>query len=797
MQEVKHAANSHLAWAGCIEVDAGEEEEEEDDDAHDDEGEGEGGRAVGARVGRIHRAVLKRGLEAGKRYHIWLVSESVEEEQHLQEGGEKHTPCLGQLTKLVVQMEEEGEEDGEDEEGETGAAEEAQEGNTGEGADSAASDETASLKRYGSESAQPSPFASGLVYPLVVPTSVGFDLVSVLGDELQSDPADVFYVIRTASDAAVGGAVRPSAAEVVEGVHAVSSAVGGGCCNIQARNWSQGGGELDTTDTDVHPACSSVWDIDGLQAGISYVIYVAVKTRDGDGVGRCTNVSYSEVSEISVTVDWALDEEARNKLIEEKKRRDAAAAAARKKREEEDAARLSDEEAAKKAKEEEDARKAAEEAAKKAVEEAAKQEAEDVAKRAEEEAARQAAEEERRRALEAAEAARKLAEEERKRALDAAEAARKLAEEERKRALEVAEAARRLAEEKAAADKSAEAEEAVRKAVEAAERARKEAEEAARKEAEEAECARKEAEEVARKEAEEAERIRKDAEEAAKREAEARRAAAEAARKAAEQRAKREAEAAAALEAAEAAARQAAEERAATEAAAAARAKKKEERDAKKRSKKDKKSAAAAAKKEALAKYLAEKAAAEAAELEARAEARRVAAEARKKAAAEAAVRIAARQAEAEARAEELRNKANHVGVKGLMEMKEAGMAKVTMQFEGDDAKLQTSDTGQWAEQDRLSRMDVPTTVVKLRLTLNVQGGSGRVQKLVLAVGVTWVEIGAKILRKLKLQRVYRLTKRGSQGQQEISGLKHLLDGDVLWIQAQVGPNGKDPVFAR
>jgi hypothetical protein len=118
------------------------------------------------------------------------------------------------------------------------------------------------------------------------------------------------------------------------------------------------------------------------------------------------------------------------------------------------------------------------------------------------------------------------------------------------------------------------------------------------------------------------------------------------------------------------------------------------------------------------------------------------------------------------------------------------------MQFEGEDAQLQTADTGQWAEQDRQSRMDTPSTKKKLRLTLNLQGGSGRVQKLVLAMGVTWLEIGKKVLKKLKLQKIYRLTKRGSNGQQDIHELNDLNDGDVLWIQGQIGPNGEGPVFA-
>jgi hypothetical protein len=681
LEEVKHAGNSRLAWAGCIAVDAADEDEDEDED-HDNENEGgegegsEGGPTATklSRIGRVHRAVLKRGLEAGKRYHIWMVSESVEEEHHQQEGGEKHTPCLGQLTKLVVQMKEEAEESDNDK-GEESAPDKAADGARAE--DASTEEHAASIKRYGNDSegaAESSPFSPGLVYPTIIPTSVGFDLVSVLGDAVETaDPAEVFYVIRTAAtvaESAVADGARPSAAEVVGGVDAVSDAVGGGCCMIRARNWSRGGAELDTTA--IHPACHNVWDIDGLEAGLSYVIYVAVKTSPADGTG----VVASEVSEISITVDWDLDEGARKVLLEEKRRREAAAEAARKKREEEEAARKLDEEAARKAQEEEDARKAAEEAARKEAEEAARKEAEEQAKRDAEEAARKAAEEERKRALEAAEAARKKAKEERRLALEAAEVARKKAEEERRLALEAAEAARKAAEEKAAAEKSAEAEEAARKAAEEADRARKEAEEAARKEAEEAERARKEAEEAARKEAEEAERVRKEHEEELRKEEEARKAAEEAARKAAEERARREAEAEAARRAAEEAAKKAAEEREAAEAAAAARAKKKAGREAKRRSKKDKKAAAAAAKKEALEKYLAEKAAKEVAELEARAEARRLAAEARKKAAAEAAVRIAARQAEAEARAEEMRNKANHVGVKGLMEMRVSALLR-------------------------------------------------------------------------------------------------------------------------
>ena len=46
--------------------------------------------------------------------------------------------------------------------------------------------------------------------------------------------------------------------------------------------------------------------------------------------------------------------------------------------------------------------------------------------------------------------------------------------------------------------------------------------------------------------------------------------------------------------------------------------------------------------------------------------------------------------------------------------------------------------------------MDEPTAATELRLIANLQGGTGAVVKLVLAVGMTWAQLGAKILKKLK-----------------------------------------------
>jgi hypothetical protein len=113
----------------------------------------------------------------------------------MQEGAEKHKPCLGQLTKLVVQMAEEG----------VSSEPKAVEGGA------------PSLQRYGNEDAkEPSPFHTGLVYPTVVPTAVGFDLVSVLREPLSAETAaEVRYIVRPASSDGEA-ATRPSAAEVVE-----------------------------------------------------------------------------------------------------------------------------------------------------------------------------------------------------------------------------------------------------------------------------------------------------------------------------------------------------------------------------------------------------------------------------------------------------------------------------------------------------------------------------------------------------------------------------------------------------
>jgi hypothetical protein len=108
----------------------------------------------------------------------------------MQEGAEKH-----KLTKLVVQMAEEG----------VSSEPKAVEGGA------------PSLQRYGNEDAkEPSPFHTGLVYPTVVPTAVGFDLVSVLREPLSAETAaEVRYIVRPASSDGEA-ATRPSAAEVVE-----------------------------------------------------------------------------------------------------------------------------------------------------------------------------------------------------------------------------------------------------------------------------------------------------------------------------------------------------------------------------------------------------------------------------------------------------------------------------------------------------------------------------------------------------------------------------------------------------
>ena len=53
--------------------------------------------------------------------------------------------------------------------------------------------------------------------------------------------------------------------------------------------------------------------------------------------------------------------------------------------------------------------------------------------------------------------------------------------------------------------------------------------------------------------------------------------------------------------------------------------------------------------------------------------------------------------------------------------------------------------------------------------------------------GFGWAQLGAKILKKLKLASVYRITKAGPKGLQDVSGLRDLADFDSIWVQGMPG----------